>query len=61
MTVCAVTAFRAREPCGFPGTAVQVVMLLLLLSILGGVVLVLFAMASLVGVPARWRAGWSHA
>ncbi len=39
------------------GTAVQVVVLLLLLSILAGVVLVLFAVASLVGMPGQVAGG----
>jgi hypothetical protein len=42
---------------GVLGTAVQVVVLLLLLSILGGVVLMLFAVASLVGAPSQLAGG----
>jgi hypothetical protein len=42
---------------GVLGTAVQVVVLLLLLSILAGVVLVLFAVASLVNVPGQVAGG----
>jgi hypothetical protein len=50
----------SREPSrgpGFLGAAVQVVVLLLLLSILAGVVLMLFAVASLVGVPGQVAGG----
>jgi hypothetical protein len=42
---------------GLVGTAVQVVILLLLLSILAGIVLVLFAVASLVSVPGQVTSG----
>jgi hypothetical protein len=42
---------------GVVGTAIQVVMLLLLLSILAAVVLVLFAVASLVNVPSQVAGG----
>jgi len=46
------TAFR-----GFLGAAVQVVVLLLLLSILAGVVLMLFTVASLVNAPGQLAGG----
>jgi len=46
------TAFR-----GFLGAAVQVVVLLLLLSILAGVVLMLFTVASLVNAPGQVAGG----
>ncbi len=46
------TAFR-----GFLGAAVQVVVLLLLLSILAGVVLMLFTLASLVNAPGQLAGG----
>jgi len=42
---------------GVVGTAVQVVILLLLLSILAGVVLMLFALASLVNAPSQVAGG----
>jgi hypothetical protein len=42
---------------GLTGTALQVVMLLLLLSILAGVILVLLAVASLVNVPGQVAGG----
>jgi len=42
---------------GFLGTATQTVILLLLLTILAGVVLMLFALASLVGVPGQVAGG----
>src|SRR5438105_15362195 len=44
-------------PRGVVGTAVQVVILLLLLSILAAVLLVLFAVVSLVNVPGQVTSG----
>ncbi len=55
MTVPDVAPFRARR--GIVGTAIQVVILLLLLAILAGVVLMLFTVTSLVNAPSQLAGG----